>query len=207
MSKIPLLDRREVICQVFCQAYFGHVLLEKGIWQELERYLDTYFASIERNKHRKLMADDEPYFEAFIKLVKELIFIVTKHSLNRFPVSLMHKRKVIDWLVDYLRKNSSDNNLDETLSRELSVLELKGESGTEIEQEDPEYIYKTFLRVGTNCSSNKWCYVTLLEENRDIIGHGTTGLTSWQGAMFLADWCQAQQDTLKVRQFCYVITI
>lgn len=39
--------------------------------------------------------------------------------------------------------------------------------------------------------------VTLLEENRDLIGHGTTGLTSWQGALFLADWCQHRPQLFK----------
>ena len=39
--------------------------------------------------------------------------------------------------------------------------------GDEVE---PEYIFKTFHR-GSDGS------VTILEENRNIIGHGTTGLT------------------------------
>jgi len=40
-----------------------------------------------------------------------------------------------------------------------------------------------------------------LEENREIFGHGTTGLTSWQGALFLNDWAMNNQDKLKVRKF------
>ena len=39
----------------------------------------------------------------------------------------------------------------------------------------------------------------VLEEN-DIIGHGTTGLTSWQGALFLTDWLLANKlHKMKVR--------
>ena len=58
--------------------------------------------------------------------------------------------------------------------------------------EESEYIYKTFDRGGGD-------FVTLLEENRDIIGHGTTGLTSWQGALFMADWLKANSSVVEVR--------
>ena len=37
-------------------------------------------------------------------------------------------------------------------------------------EDEPEYIFKTFHRGGDES-------VTILEENRNIIGHGTTGLT------------------------------
>ena len=191
-------NRRQAICEVFCQAYFGHVLLEKAIWQELERYLDTYFASIEQSECRKTIQREETYSVALLTLVKELIFIVTKHSLNRFPVSWMHKKKVTKWLVDYIKRINSDSTLEETLSHELSILEVKNQDGLEIEQVDPEYIFKTFFRLVPELSSIDWFYVTLLEENRDIIGHGTTGLTSWQGALIMADWCENQRDKLEV---------
>ena len=58
--------------------------------------------------------------------------------------------------------------------------------------EESEYIYKTFDRGDGD-------FVTLLEENRDIIGHGTTGLTSWQGALFMADWIKANSSVVEVR--------
>ena len=38
------------------------------------------------------------------------------------------------------------------------------------DEEEPEYIFKTFHRDAGES-------VTILEENRNIIGHGTTGLT------------------------------
>ena len=56
---------------------------------------------------------------------------------------------------------------------------------------EPEYIFKTFDR-------GESVFVTLLEENRELIGHGTTGLTSWQGALFLSDWAQNNAGKLKV---------
>ena len=38
------------------------------------------------------------------------------------------------------------------------------------DEDEPEYIFKTFHLCGDES-------VTILEENRNIIGHGTTGLT------------------------------
>ena len=46
----------------------------------------------------------------------------------------------------------------------------------ERENDTPNFIYKSLTR---NLYKED-CNVTLLEEN-EIIGHGTTGLTSWQG--------------------------
>merc|ERR1719264_2203041 len=57
------------------------------------------------------------------------------------------------------------------------------------DEDEPEYIFKTFHRGGDES-------VTILEENRSIIGHGTTGLTSWQGAYFMAEWAQNHADML-----------
>ena len=37
------------------------------------------------------------------------------------------------------------------------------------------------------------CPVTLVEENRDLLGNGTTGLVSWQGAVALTCWATESQ--------------
>ena len=201
MSQISWSDRRKTICDVFLEAYFGHVVLGTGIWRELDDYLDTYFASIKQSKVRKSLLNNETYIEACMKLVKDLTFIITKHYLTKFPVSLAHKRNVSKWLTDLLQNINDDNDddLQVALSSELSVLEDKelNVEDTEI-LDDPEYVFKTFVRRLQRSAEIEWYYVTLLEEHRDIIGHGTTGLTSWQGALFLADWCQTQQDKIQV---------
>ena len=201
MSQIPWSDRRKTIYYVFVEAYFGHVLLGKGMWQELEGYLDTYFASIEQSKVRKSVLNNETYFEACMKVVHDLKFIITKHYLNKFPVSLAHNRNVMKWIADLLQKINADNDddLQDALSSEISVLKDKIQhlEDTEI-LDDPEYIFKTFVRRMQRSAESDCYYVTLLEENRDIIGHGTTGLTSWQGALFLADWFQTQEDKIRV---------
>ena len=202
MSNIAWLDRRKSIYESFLVAYFGHVLLEKGIWRELEQWLDTYFASIENARHRKHMNNNETYYEAFMKLVEELVYIITNHSLNQFPVSLPHKRGVKKWLLEYLRRQISlidESQFQETLLNKLYILYEKDDAVNDIEVGEPEYIFKTFVRRIQEPSTIDFYYVTILEENRDIIGHGTTGLTSWQGALFLADWLQAQPEKLKVQ--------
>ena len=201
MSNIAWLDRRKSIYESFLVAYFGHVLLEKGIWRELEQWLDTYFASIENARHRKHMNNNETYYEAFMKLVEELVYIITNHSLNQFPVSLPHKRGVKKWLLEYLRRQISligESEFEQTLLNKLCIFEEKDDDVNDIEIGDPEYIFKTFIRRIQEPSTIDFYYVTILEENRDIIGHGTTGLTSWQGALFLADWLQTQPEKLKV---------
>ena len=201
MSNISWLNRRKSIYESFLVAYFGHVLLEKGIWRELEQWLDTYFASIENARHRKHMNNNETYYEASMKLVEELVYIITNHSLNQFPVSLPHKRGVATWLLEYLRRQISlmdESEFQQDLLNKLYIIDEKDDDVTDIEAGDPEYIFKTFIRRIQQPSTIDFYYVTILEENRDIIGHGTTGLTSWQGALFLADWLQAQPEKLKV---------
>ena len=198
MSNISWLDRRKSIYESFLVAYFGHVLLEKGIWRELEQWLDTYFASIENARHRKHMNNNETYYEAFMTLVEELVYIMTNHSLNQFPVSLPHKRGVKKWLLENIRRQIDESEFQQTLLNKLYVIDEK-DNVNYIEVGDPEYIFKSFIRRIQEPSTIDFYYVTILEENRDIIGHGTTGLTSWQGALFLADWLQAQPEKLKVQ--------
>ena len=59
MITLSLEDRLQVILSVFCQAYFGHVIIEKAIWSQLEDYCDNYMAIAEsrqnqpvKNNHR-----------------------------------------------------------------------------------------------------------------------------------------------------------
>ena len=199
MSRISWPDRRTAICDGFIEAYFGHVMLSKGIWQELERNLETYFASIEQSKFRS-STNGESYGEAFMKLVSDLKYIMQYHDLNRFPISSLHKQNVIQWISNNVRKASAndDESFRTELISEMSKFVEYQDNEDVNENVDPEYIFKTFVRRVQSSSAIEWYYVTLLEENRNIIGHGTTGLTSWQGALFLADWCETRQEKLQV---------
>ena len=203
MSRISWHDRRKAICETFMEAYFGHVMLNKGIWQELERNLETYFASIEHGKHRAAATNGESYNDAFMTLLEKLKFIIQKHELNRFPVSSLHKRNVIEWISNNFQRACTDDEqtFQIQISNEISNIIENDDIDDKDMDVDPEYIFKTFIRRSQNSDSIEWYYVTLLEENRNIIGHGTTGLTSWQGALFLADWCETRQEKLKVGKY------
>ena len=167
MISLSLDDRLKVILSVFCQAYFGHVIIEKAIWSQLEHYCDGYLAAAENAKARGKCSGNGDKD----KLTQSLIKVMTDHRLNNFPVSKRHQKQVQDWL-----------------KKIFPAIVLPA---SEVVQDDDEFIYKTFDRGDET-------FVTLLEENKDIIGHGTTGLTSWQGALFLADWCQTNQTIFKV---------
>ena len=103
------------------------------------------------------------------------------------------------WLLENIRRQIDESEFQQTLLNKLYIIDEKDDDVTDIEAGDPEYIFKTFIRRIQQPSTIDFYYVTILEENRDIIGHGTTGLTSWQGALFLADWLQAQPEKLKVQ--------
>ena len=101
--------------------------------------------------------------EANLQKLKNLFDdILSQHPLNEFPVSNKLKRNVLKWI--------------------NKLFNLATELSSECDECEPEYIFKSFCRFGP--------HITLLEENRDLIGHGTTGLTSWQGALITAEWAQ-----------------
>ena len=108
--------------------------------------------------------------------------VLLHHDLNKFPVSGPHLKNVLVWL-----KNCYSNHGKQLSSEAMSLLEAV------TKRPEPVFIYKTLNRnPGLNPLRGN---VTLMEEN-DIIGHGTTGLTSWQGALFLTDWLLANGQTL-----------
>lgn len=161
-------DKLKVIGSVFRQAYFGHVMVEKAIWDQLEHYLECYLAAGENEENRNKIKTNYSS-----KLSDELAKAVQEGS---FPVCSRHHDNVINRLTEFFQQHS--------------VHFPSGNLRPKFPAAEDEYIYKTFDR-------GHGIYVTLLEENKDIIGHGTTGLTSWQGALFMADWCQAKGDLLK----------
>lgn len=118
--------------------------------------------------------------EVDIALIQDLESVVTHHPLNKYPVSPAHTYSVLNWLVKYLTSHQVH------VPESLLVLQSKYKTSTE-----SEYIYKSFDRTGSGD------YVTLLEEHKNIIGHGTTGLTSWQGALFITDWINMSPHIVK----------
>ena len=166
-------DRLRVISCALTQAYFGHVSTCMAAWGELDHYCDNFFASANSNPNQ---------------LQEVFQQVLVDHPLNAYPVSDKLKFNVSLWFRAVFERNGHALSLEtEALCSKLANLEPV----------EPEYIFKTFDRRTGKSSS----YITLLEENRDLISHGTTGLTSWQGAMFLADWADTYGYLLEV---CYL---
>ena len=125
----------------------------------------------------------EQYFERDADTISSKIDqVLLHHPLNKFPVSSPHLTNVLLWLKDCYSQHGK--KLSPEIRARLEMVQTQAE---------PTFIYKTLNRnPGLNPSGG---VVTLLEEN-DIIGHGTTGLTSWQGALFLTDWLLANGQAL-----------
>ncbi len=117
------------------------------------------------------------------ELRKQLESVMSEHKLAKtYPVSPVQKRAAARWI------EQAFSNLDDD------------DDGDSVKE--PEFVFKTFDRLSPEGVSGDKILVTLLEENRDLIGKGTTGLTSWQGALFLTDWA-----TTAGRKHCQVISI
>jgi hypothetical protein len=86
------------------------------------------------------------------------IYWVTQNDpLAKFPVSRPHKKSILKWI----EKNFSGNSIPVPKEIEIGIESIE-------DLTEPEYIFKTFDRGDS-------VFVTLLEENREMIGHGTTG--------------------------------
>ena len=173
--EITLADRKGILSRSFAQAYFGHVsTANQPLWDDLLSQCDSFLASYQ-------VEHGEQRTEACVELCSIFRNVIQNHELNRFPVSEKQRSEALAWIRGDL---PAYFGLD--LSGTLAGIEKEeNENPT-----DSEYVFKSFDR------SNH--YITLLEENRDIIGHGTTGLTSWQGALFLSDWVQNFSYLLEV---------
>ena len=125
----------------------------------------------------------EHYFDrATDKILANIDEVLLHHPLNKFPVSAPHLTHVLLWLQNCYSQHGK--KLSPEIRSRLEMVQ---------NQAEPTFIYKTLNRnPGLNPSGGT---VTLLEEN-EIIGHGTTGLTSWQGALFLTDWLLANGQAL-----------
>ena len=97
------------------------------------------------------------FFKAKADLLKKIYLVVLNDPLARFPVSKPHKKSTLKWI----SKNFLTNSIP--VPKELEI-----EIGSSEDSTEPEYIFKTFDRGDS-------VFVTLLEENREMIGHGTTG--------------------------------
>lgn len=97
----------------------------------------------------------------------DLVAKAQRHS--RYPVCPAFQREVGLWM-----KEQCD-------ARGWKVHPVFADMASKTEAKD-EYIFKWYDHGREK--------VVLLEENRDPIGHGTTGLITWQGSMLLLNWAE-----------------
>ena len=178
--KISLEDRLSSIAGTFAQAYFGHAPTSAAIWSELERYCDALLAATDEAPSRSEL------------LQGRFCGVLDEHPLNAFPVSRRQRRAALEWMTqllvchgletgarvcfayDSLRFMAAAGQVwADGLNKQgmrflIQLRDLMMELDGEVDE--PEYIFKTFHRGDGEP-------VTILEENRSIIGHGTTGLT------------------------------
>ena len=90
-------------------------------------------------------------------LLTKIYWVTQNDPLAKFPVSRPHKKSILKWI----EKNFSGNSIPVPKEIEIGIESIE-------DLTEPEYIFKTFDRGDS-------VFVTLLEENREMIGHGTTG--------------------------------
>merc|ERR1711990_875932 len=102
MDVVSLEQRLEAISELFCQAYFGHVLTSKAIWNQVEAYCDSYVAACENLALKTKTSGAKAIAKGAEKIFDEVAEIINNHRLNLFPVCPRHKLRVIHWLAKLL---------------------------------------------------------------------------------------------------------
>ncbi len=174
----------------FAKAYFGHLPVEMAAWTELETFVDGYIGAMRCSRSRKPRGEqEEEEEEKEIALLQETFSdVMRNHRLARsYPVSPAQAAGAFRWLRHVFERNGVPTG--EGL---LAFTEEEARVSTASRQQEPEFIFKSFDRSAGAGTTAGTTFVTLLEENRHLLGRGTTGLTSWQGALFLSDWAQNQ---------------
>jgi hypothetical protein len=118
--------------------------------------------------------------EAFLSRQNLLVHhIQAEHPSRIFPIPSSFQRDIGEWM----RKISQDigGQTDELFRRFAA-------------EDSPDTDFH-FVTYPATCSEEE--DLVLLEENRDPLSHGTTGLISWQGAWMLSDWAFTFTDFLK----------
>ena len=151
---VSVSDKITLIVQGVVEGLYGHVETDTPYWNSLNQYCEDFLAAY----------SDSPHLEVLVDGVKKAIL---EHPLHHFPVSQTHLKNTVLWWQNCLKKQTTsffDSPNLKNLTSPCTIVE------------NPKFIYKSMSRNAYKSDTT----VTLLEEY-DIIGHGTTGLTSWQG--------------------------
>ena len=123
----------------------------------------AYWATLDRNLDEFFAIHNDNQHRT--DLIKELRWVLLEHPLRKFPVSEIHLNDVSNWLIQCLERVAPHHPL---------------EVETHPDPTEPKFVFKSLSRNPFSKPSE--ATVTLLEEN-EVITHGTTGLSSWQGTV------------------------
>ena len=73
------------------QGLYGHVLITKAFWDELDHYCEQYFEAFKKQ-------------DKVDHVVSQIESAILKHPLGRYPLSGIHLRDVIQWLKSCLSR-------------------------------------------------------------------------------------------------------
>lgn len=166
------MEKIQTIKSTFSHYYFAHLHTVFQQWTDLADEIVAYASTT------------SPTFG--VQLQQNLLAdILIHHSSSKFPVSKVHQHRVAQWL-----KNVCQELIWAMIPEFQAWIDYDGQ-----DLKEPEHIFKTH-----EFSNDPSLRVVLLEENRDPLGQGTTGLISWQGACMLGAWFETFGDQLEEKR-------
>ncbi|XP_022318118.1 protein-lysine N-methyltransferase EEF2KMT-like isoform X2 [Crassostrea virginica] len=106
---------------------------------------------------------------------------VSSALCSSYPPSLSYRRAFVKYLIQKLEDNEVEL-CDEIYESYTDLLQ-------ETEDEDDTLCYKSYFLPNKE--------IVNLQESVHIISQGTTGLSTWQAALHLAEWCFEHESFLK----------
>ena len=153
------IDRAGAVLDLFTHAYFSFLPTTSRVWSQTSDMINLYW---------ELSQDSDKMLE----LQQGMLRSLCEHpSSSRCPVSRYHKLRAAEWLAGVAQEGGWE--LCREFREELTVLATTRPEMTAF-----------VLRTHNMAGRLTW----LLEEQRDQLTRGTTGLVSWQGAAALLDW-------------------
>ena len=148
--------------------YFSHLDTIFSQWTYLEEQLAKFLETYDDENRKRVQ--------------ESIIDAIRSHPCSNFPVCPAFQRSIGDWVKNICDKYGCS-------------VQAEFNSMSELREPKNEYIFKWYAAEEDDDNNSG---LVLLEENRDPIGHGTTGLISWQGAIMLSCWSQTFTDFIKV---------
>ena len=169
--------RHSPFSHLFSQSFFASQKMKiDRVGAILDLYTHAYFSFLPTTNRAWSKVSDmiNLYWELsqdpgkMVELQEAMVRSLATHPSSRYPVSGYHKLAAAQWLAEGARDGGWE--LCQELREDLSLSQCE--------------MCQFVLRTHTMADRMIW----LLEEQRDQLTRGSTGLVSWQGASALLDW-------------------